>query len=82
MLRTIFFICFVLSYSVLWSQPENTVDPDGDPFIYTEWQSFTTESTQGGLINDHIFFLEADGDSLWIGTEGGLVLYYNGVWKS
>jgi ligand-binding sensor domain-containing protein len=34
------------------------------------------------LVNDHIFFLEADGDSLWIATEGGLVLYYNGAWQS
>jgi hypothetical protein len=46
----------------------------GDPFVYTEWQTYTKESTNGKLINDHIFFLEADGDSLWIGTEGGLWL--------
>ena len=52
------------------------------PYVYTEWESFTTESTGGQLINDHIFFLEADGDSLWIGTEGGLVLYYKGTWTS
>ena len=56
-------------------------DP-GQPFVYTDWQSFTTESTGGGLINDHIFALKADGDSLWIGTEGGLVLYYHGKWQS
>jgi len=55
---------------------------DGDPFVYKEWQSFTKESTQGKLINDHIFFLEADNDSLWIGTEGGLILYEDGIWKS
>ena len=54
----------------------------GEPFVYTEWESFTTESTHGALINDHIFFLHADGDSLWIGTEGGLVLYHAGAWKS
>jgi len=54
----------------------------GEPYVYTEWESFTTESTNGALVNDHIFFLEADGDSLWIGTEGGLVLYYNGTWQS
>jgi hypothetical protein len=57
-------------------------DIPGQPFVYTEWQSFTIESTEGKLINDHIFFLEADGDSLWIGTEGGLVLYYKGEWNS
>lgn len=61
-------------------------DPDsilvGEPYVYTEWETFTTESTNGSLINDHIFFLEPDGDSLWIGTEGGLVLYHNGEWES
>ena len=54
----------------------------GEPFVYTEWETFTTESTHGALVNDHIFFLEADGDSLWIGTEGGLVLYHEGTWQS
>ena len=54
----------------------------GEPYVYTEWETFTKESTDGGLINDHIFFLEADGDSLWIGTEGGLVLYHEGEWHS
>ncbi len=54
----------------------------GEPYVYTEWETFTTESTGGGLVNDHIFFLRPDGDSLWIGTEGGLVLYYDGKWKS
>jgi ligand-binding sensor domain-containing protein len=53
-----------------------------EPYVYTDWQSFTTESTKGKLINDHILWLESDGDRLWIGTEGGLVLYENGVWKS
>ena len=53
-----------------------------EPFVYTQWESFTTESTGGQLINDHIFFLAPDGDSLWIGTEGGLVLYHEGTWKS
>ena len=53
-----------------------------EPYVYTDWETFTTESTNGGLVNDHIFFMETDGDSLWIGTEGGLVLYENGTWKS
>ncbi|MCB0284443.1 MAG: regulator [Calditrichaeota bacterium] len=54
----------------------------GDPFVYEDWQTYTTESTHGQLINDHILFLEADGDSLWIGTEGGLILYYNDTWQN
>ena len=57
-------------------------DPSGEPFVYTNWETFTTESTDGALINDHIFFLAPDGDSLWIGTEGGLVLYHQGTWQS
>ena len=68
MLRKIIFTCLALSYSLGWCQSES--ERGGEPFIYTEWQSFTTESTEGRLINDHIFFLEADGDTLWIGTEG------------
>ncbi len=55
---------------------------DGKPYVYKEWQTFTVESTGGALINDHIFFLEADGDSLWIGTEEGLILYHEGTWRS
>jgi len=54
----------------------------GDPYVYTEWESFTVESTHGALINDHIFCLEGDENQLWIGTEGGLVLYEDGKWKS
>jgi ligand-binding sensor domain-containing protein len=62
-----------------WSQSTGS---QGEPYVYTDWETFTTESTDGGLVNDHIFFLRSDGDSLWIGTEGGLVLYYDGTWKS
>ena len=64
------------------SQPPQVPTLAGDPYVYTHWESFTSESTNGALINDHIFFLRPDGDSLWIGTEGGLVLYYHGTWKS
>jgi len=82
MFSKIFFIFLIFSFNIVWSQSENAIDRFGEPFIYTEWESFTSESTVGKLINDHIFFLESDGDSLWIGTEGGLILYYNGLWKS
>jgi hypothetical protein len=70
------------STSGAWGQSDTAAVLVGEPFVYTEWESFTTESTNGGLVNDHIFFLEAYGDSLWIGTEGGLVLYHDGIWKS
>ena len=74
---TFIFSAILFFLSVSWCQTLA-----GEPYIYTEWESFTTESTSGGLINDHIFYLEADGDRLWIGTEGGLVLYENGKWTS
>jgi hypothetical protein len=65
-----------------WPQAQSPPKPAGEPYVYTHWESFTSQSTHGALINDHIFFLEPDGDSLWIGTEGGLVLYYHGAWRS
>jgi len=65
-----------------WGPLQRTPAPAGHPYVYTRWESFTTESTDGALVNDHIFFLEADGDSLWIGTEGGLILYHGGHWRS
>ena len=65
-----------------WGQSRSVAKLAGAPYVYTQWESFTRESTNGALINDHIFFLEPDGDSLWIGTEGGLVLYHDGTWQS
>jgi ligand-binding sensor domain-containing protein len=79
--------CVVAALTVVWAagawgQPAGVPKPVGAPYVYTQWESFTGESTNGGLVNDHIFALEADGDSLWIGTEGGLVLYHDGTWQS
>jgi hypothetical protein len=78
---------FVTVLSVAWAagargQSEGAPTLEGEPYVYTQWESFTSESTDGALVNDHIFFLEPDGDSLWIGTEGGLVLYHDGTWQS
>ncbi len=50
------------------------------PFVYTSWETFY--AGEGGLPNDHIFALRADGDRLWVGTENGLALYHDGAWKS
>ena len=52
----------------------------GEPYVYTHWETFYAE--EGGLPNDHIFALTADGDRLWVGTEDGLALYENGKWRS
>ena len=53
---------------------------DADPYVYTEWETFYAE--EGGLPNDHIFALTADGDRLWVGTEDGLALFDGTTWKS
>lgn len=65
-----------------WSEEWKHPDPvlAGEPYVYTEWETFYAK--EGGLPNDHIFSLRADGDRLWVGTEGGLALYENGQWKS
>ena len=52
----------------------------GEPFVYTHWETFYAE--EGGLPNDHIFAITADGDRLWVGTEDGLALYEKGKWRS
>ena len=53
---------------------------EAEPFVYTEWETFYAEP--GGLPNDHIFALRADGEKLWVGTENGLALYDGKAWKS
>jgi ligand-binding sensor domain-containing protein len=67
-----------------WSEDDQPIQVNlaGEPYVYTEWETFTTELTNGALINDHIFFVKTDGDRVWIGTEEGLVLYEKGKWKS
>ena len=60
---------------------ENVAGEVGLPFVYTNWETFTTESTDHGLPNDHIFYVRPDGDRVWVGTEHGLALYENGKWK-
>ena len=57
-----------------WAERAATYQADepGLPYVYTNWEQFTTENTDGGLPNDHIFAVKADGDLIWVGTEGGL----------
>jgi len=42
------------------------------PYVYTRWEHLTVAD---GLPDDHVFALKVDGDSVWIGTEGGLARY-------
>jgi ligand-binding sensor domain-containing protein len=62
------------------SASDETTGPAGEPYVYTHWETFYAE--EGGLPNDHIFAITADGDRLWVGTEDGLALYEKGKWRS
>lgn len=66
------------------SAPEVAPDGLGLPYVYTRWEQFTTESTHGGLPNDHVFAVKVDGDRVWVGTEDGLACYNKrtGRWRS
>jgi ligand-binding sensor domain-containing protein len=54
------------------AEPPRESSDDALPYIYTDWQHFTTED---GLPNDHIFAVKADGSRIWVGTENGLACY-------
>ena len=43
------------------------------------WVNFTTAE---GLPDNHVFCVLVDGTRIWAGTENGLGLYENGVWKA
>jgi ligand-binding sensor domain-containing protein len=43
---------------------------------------FETFTTANGLPDNHVFAVLVDGDRIWAGTENGLGLYENHVWKS
>ncbi len=49
------------------------------PFVYTTWRTFTTAD---GLPDDKIRVVRVWGDKVWVGTEGGLALFKEGVWES
>jgi len=60
--------------------PVSAAELEGEPFVYTKWETFFAE--EEGLPNDHIFSITADGDTLWVGTEGGFAKYKDGRWHS
>ncbi len=55
-----------------WTFAEDPPADAGLPYVYTEWEHFTTKQ---GLPNDHVFAVKAHGPYVWIGTEGGLARY-------
>src|ERR1035438_6933824 len=42
---------------------------------------FENFTTANGLPNNHVFAVLVDGDRIWAGTENGLAVYENHVWK-
>lgn len=85
MIRLTTFTISLLLLTLPLAAQDTTTDesaPAGEPYIYTDWETFTTESTDGGLVNDHIFYLKVDGEKVWFATEGGLSMYENGKWTS
>ena len=42
---------------------------------------FENFTTANGLPNDHVYTVLVDGDRIWAGTDNGLALYENHVWK-
>lgn len=81
-----FSACFVAAcgFMRVFADPDTpTADDDvGLPYVYEEWEIFTSKNTNGGLPNDHVFYVKVDGDRVWFGTENGLALYENGEWKN
>src|SRR5579863_1087103 len=43
---------------------------------------FENFTTANGLPDNHVFSVLVDGDRIWAGTENGLGVYENGVWKT
>ena len=44
-----------------------------------QFENFTTAN---GLPDNHVFSVLVDGDRVWAGTENGLTVYENGIWKT
>ena len=55
----------------------------GDPGLRKNWQSFTVENTEGGLIDNWVYAIEIEpSGKVWFGTETGISSLHNGKWKA
>ena len=70
--------------NVLWLATWSGVNKvKGNPGIRKNWESFTVESTNGGLIDDWVYAVEIEADDkIWFGTESGISSFQNGKWSS
>ena len=55
----------------------------GNPLIRDSWTSYTTENTNGGLIDNWVYAIEiGKNNNIWFGTEGGLSFFDGKQWKN
>ena len=55
----------------------------GNPDSRENWESFTVENTEGGLIDNWVYAIEIEpSGKIWFGTESGLSAYANGKWEA
>lgn len=55
----------------------------GDPASIKNWQSFTVENTEGGLIDNWVYAIEIErSGKIWFGTETGISSLHNGKWTA
>ena len=51
----------------------------GNPGLRKNWQSFTVENTEGGLIDNWVYAIEIEpSGKTWFGTESGISAYHHG----
>jgi ligand-binding sensor domain-containing protein len=63
-----------------WSGANRVI---GDPRSEKNWQSFTVENTEGGLVDNWVYAIEIEpSGKTWFGTESGVSSYDKGEWKS
>lgn len=72
-------LTWVLVWSVVW--PVSAADPHPETMGIPRFETWTTFTVEEGLPSDKIFALVIDSDRLWVGTENGLALLENGLWK-
>ena len=55
----------------------------GNPGLRKNWQSFTVENTEGGLIDNWVYAIEIEpSGKIWFGTESGISVYNSDKWEA
>lgn len=72
--KIVFFVVLMISLNLIGDKKHSL-----NSLVFKNWKTFYKKD---GLPNNHIFAIKADGDKLWVGTEGGLALYRDKKWKT